>query len=96
MLILVCVLGTGAWLYRSETERYKTRGTYGTIITRDVVKFADMLDEKLGEVQKGVTSLTDSCATSHKQEIVFHLDAMTDVVERMRKYLSQEVGKMKK
>lgn len=86
LVAVVLFFAVMSWLLYRELRRRTMRGAYSTIIGRDVVKFSDMLEEELTEIKKEVATPGE----------IYRLDKALDVVTRMKKYLGQEVGKIKK
>lgn len=91
LFVLLLVIAGGslaAWLYVSEN---KTREAYRIIVGRDVEKLSALLNDHLKELEEA-RALSDNLRATKEAELIGRLK---ETVAKMRKYLGEEVGKLK-
>ncbi len=88
-LVLLVASGTSiiGWYYVAKT---KTREAYRIIIGRDIEKISVMLSGYLKEIDE-IKGLSDPSSLAKMSVLA---DKMKDVINKMHKYLKQEVEKM--
>ncbi|TSC83557.1 MAG: Uncharacterized protein G01um101417_540 [Parcubacteria group bacterium Gr01-1014_17] len=88
MLLIAGGAGFAAWRY---IARQKTRGAYRTIIGRDIEKVSALFSDNLKELEHAEGLPDPSRAT----KVTALIERMKDTVAKMKKYLGEEVSKLK-
>jgi hypothetical protein len=88
MLMMISGAGLIAWWYISKT---KTREAYKIIVGRDIEKLSTLLSGHLKELE-GLQELHDPSRSTQATALI---DKMKEVVAKMKKYLGEEVSKLK-
>lgn len=88
MLVIVSGASLTAWRYVSKT---KTREAYRIIVGRDIEKLSTLLSNHLKELE-GLQELHDPSRSTQAKALI---DRMKEVVVKMKKYLGEEVSKLK-
>ncbi len=93
ILVIVILLVTSgvslyAWYYIRLREK---RSAYDVIALRDLDKFSTLLETDL----KALAGFTEEADPRRKHEREFLMSRISETITKMRKYLSQEVAKLK-
>ena len=88
MIIITLGAGLAAWRYVSQKN---TRGAYKIIVGRDIEKLSTLLSGHLKELE-GLQELHDPSRSTQATALI---EKMKEVVAKMKKYLGEEVSKLK-
>lgn len=96
LIVILLILAVAVWFVLFIVKKGTVRGAYSTVIGRDVEKFSAMLKEEIDEVKKKVSLKKTIEDPDARTEVLYRIDKLYDTVAKMKKYLGQEIGKMKK
>lgn len=92
LLLVVSGASIGAWYYTSLKKR---RAAYKIIAGRDIDKLTTLLAEDLKELESWIQGSKEGFERRAKPELEFHVKSMRDTINKMKKYLRQELGKLR-
>lgn len=92
---LLLILLFTVWFTVRLLRKNTIRSAYSTVISRDVLKFGVMIEQELEEIKKKISAGSTVLEVDTKSEITFRIDKIFEIVAKMKKYLSQEIGKLK-
>ncbi|MBI3260789.1 hypothetical protein HYZ64_00235 [Candidatus Berkelbacteria bacterium] len=92
LLLFGSASGLGGAYYLA---RQRTLQAYRTIASRDVQKMADLMDSDLGELIKRLKTLPVTRGGPGQVEVSLYLKKLLTTVSKIRKYLPQEIDKLK-
>ena len=93
---LLAILLVVVWFVWRFAKKNTMRGAYGVIVSRDVLKFGKLLEEELKGIRDKVSESKSGAVSKDRTEILFRVNKTFDIVGKMEKYLSQEVGGLEK
>lgn len=91
ILLVVSIISVSAWYYISVKKR---RTAYKMIAARDVDKLTTLFAEDLKGLESWVEKSKEGFEKRTGPEMEFHLRSMRGTVDKMRKYLRQELDKL--
>lgn len=91
LLLVTAGISVGAWYYISAK---KTREAYEIIVGRDIEKLSAILTNDLQKVEK-LLNLEAATETSDKTRALYLFKKLHETIAKMKKYLGEEVKKLK-
>lgn len=92
LLLAAAAIGNGGWQY---ARRQNKRGAYQAIAGRDIQKFGVMLENDIKELEERVSAMQFGVPEGKREEAEHLFEKTKNTIERMKKYLGQEVEKLK-
>lgn len=90
LIIVMAVSGFGYWYYLKNSRK---RSAYCIIAGRDIQKIGALMEEQIGKIENWQKRQEDLGKDS--VEIKNIVDRMKDIVDKMKKYLGEELEKIK-
>jgi hypothetical protein len=90
IVILLVITGISVWSWRNLAKKQK-RGLYNTVAGRDIEKLTDLLSANIKSLQE----LPAIKNATGEPESTYLIDKMDENVAKIRKYLKQELEKLK-
>lgn len=91
ILLLASVVSASAWYYISVKRR---REAYRIVATRDIDKLTALLAADLKGLEGWVEKSKEGLGKRAKPEMEFYLKSLHSTVDKMKKYLRQELDKL--
>lgn len=92
LLLVISATSTGAWYYMLVKKR---RAAYKIVAGRDIDKLTTLLAEDLKGLEDWVQKPKQGLEKRAKPEMEFYLKNMRSTVDKMKKYLRQELDKLR-
>lgn len=91
LLLVISGVSLGILYYTSVKRR---RAAYKAVTSRDIDKLTVLLAEDLKEVESWLEKFQGGIELRAKAEMEFHLKNMREIIDKMKKYLPQELDKL--